>query len=84
MCKLYFHEQDYGESERDNMRARLQVCTSFLRLARAGDVAMLPHMQVGGNVRFVAYPTADRLLCSGGISLLAPSGKGDFAIFFLI
>jgi hypothetical protein len=38
--------QEYGDTEKDTMRARLQVCTSFLRLARAGDVAMLPYMQV--------------------------------------
>jgi exportin-5 len=38
--------REYGDTEKDNMRARLQVCTSFLRLARAGDVAMVPHMKV--------------------------------------
>ncbi|KAG0582809.1 hypothetical protein KC19_3G087700 [Ceratodon purpureus] len=37
--------REFGDTEKDTMRARLQVCTSFLRLARAGDVAMLPYMQ---------------------------------------
>ncbi|XP_024381271.1 protein HASTY 1 isoform X2 [Physcomitrium patens] len=37
--------REYGDTVKDTMRARLQVCTSFLRLARAGDAAMLPYMQ---------------------------------------
>lgn len=46
LSKVSVTLQEYGDTVKDTMRARLQVCTSFLRLARAGDAAMLPYMQV--------------------------------------
>jgi len=35
----------HAEFSREVLRSRLQVCTSFLRLARAAESALLPHLQ---------------------------------------